>query len=141
MEGGGWIASAVELVKFVSVFDNPSKCPLLNAASIEQMWARPNGALGLDADGKPKSRFYACGWGVGVVGNTGKVEASHAGMVAGAESLIIRRSDGLCWAVLFNMPRQTDSEYQFELIIPRLNEVVAKIKAWPNYDLFSALLT
>jgi N-acyl-D-amino-acid deacylase len=59
---GGWIASAVELVKFASAFDNPNKCPLLNTASIEQMWARPSGAPGLDGDGKPKTIFYASGW-------------------------------------------------------------------------------
>jgi N-acyl-D-amino-acid deacylase len=141
MEGGGWIASAVELVKFVSAFDDTSKYPLLSAASIEQMWARPNGALGLDANGKPTSSFYACGWGAGPVGKTGKVDASHGGMLAGAESLIVRRSDKLCWAVLLNMPRQTDSEYLLDLICPRLGETADKIKAWPNSDLFGRLLT
>jgi len=138
---GGWIASAVELVKFASAFDDPNNCPLLNAASIEQMWARPKGPLSLDADGKPKPWFYACGWIVGVVENTGKVDAAHGGMVAGAEAFMLRRSDKLCWAMVFNMPHQTDSKYLFDLLGPRLDETADKIKAWPNYDLFGELLT
>ena len=63
---GGWIASAVDLVKFASAFDDPARCPVLGAKSIAAMWARPEGAAG-----KPKDSYYGCGWSVRPVGKKG----------------------------------------------------------------------
>ena len=40
---GGWIASAVDLVRFASAFDVGNKSPLLNGQVDPEMWARPDG--------------------------------------------------------------------------------------------------
>jgi N-acyl-D-amino-acid deacylase len=40
---GGWIASAVDLVRFAAAFDDPARCPLLKAGTIAEMFARPEG--------------------------------------------------------------------------------------------------
>ena len=37
---GGWLASAVDLVRFASTFDRPDASPVLNPASIQRMFAR-----------------------------------------------------------------------------------------------------
>ncbi len=92
---GGWIASAVDLAKFATAFDNPVKSPILRAKTIETMWARPNGAAGAETDGKPKAAFYGCGWTVRPVGNTGKSNDWHTGFIAGTEALLVRRWDGI----------------------------------------------
>src|SRR5262249_15241404 len=59
---GGWIASAIDLVRFAAAFDVPSRCPILKEQSIRAMLARPPGPPGLDKRGRPKTAYYACGW-------------------------------------------------------------------------------
>src|SRR6185312_9274408 len=59
---GGWIASAVDLVRFGTSFDERSTAPkaagwhpaVLSEQSIQQIFARPPGAAGFDVNGKPK---------------------------------------------------------------------------------------
>ena len=64
---GGWIASAVDLVRFGSSLNNRSNCPILHALSIETLFSRPR--LGADEKPpKPENPFYACGWEVRPVG-------------------------------------------------------------------------
>ena len=98
---GGWVASAIDLVRFASALDYGKKSPLLSKESINEMWARPAGAAGFDAKDKPKASYYACGWDVRPVGNAGKATAWHTGLIPGTSTLLVRRWDGLNWAVLF----------------------------------------
>ena len=138
---GGWIASAVELVKFASAFDDPAKSPLLSAKSIEEMWARPAGAPGTNDKGKPKPTFYACGWNVRPAGDAGKLNAWHTGYIAGSETLLVRRSDGLNWAVLFNTAHNQNGKMLSGTIDGQVHEAADKVKHWPADDQFSKLLT
>ena len=34
---GSWVASAVDLVKFASAFDDPAACPVLTASSVDSL--------------------------------------------------------------------------------------------------------
>jgi N-acyl-D-amino-acid deacylase len=43
---GGWIASAIDLVKFASAFDDPAISKLLPPAWVETMWSRPDAPVG-----------------------------------------------------------------------------------------------
>jgi hypothetical protein len=61
---GGWIASAVDLVRFGAALDDPKRCPILSEDSIRTMLAPPPGAVGHDPSGRPKATYYACGWNV-----------------------------------------------------------------------------
>ena len=38
---GGWLASAPDMVRFASLFDDPCHCPLLSAQSLETMFSLP----------------------------------------------------------------------------------------------------
>ena len=134
---GGWIASAVDLVKFAAAFDDPSQCPILSAKSIEEMWARPDGAAGKELDGKPKDAFYGCGWLVRPIGGTQKSNTWHTGMIAGTEALLVRRWDGLNWSVLFNTQNSPTGNMLSGLIDGRLHEAADKVKAWPDIDQFN----
>jgi N-acyl-D-amino-acid deacylase len=138
---GGWIATAPELVKFASSFDDASKCPLLSAASIDKMWSRPAGAPGHRRDGQPKSRYYACGWDVHREGDSKQCSAWHAGFITGSESLMVRRADGLCWAVLFNTATNPQGKSLSSLIDSKIHEAAGKVKSWPSTDLFRELLS
>jgi CubicO group peptidase (beta-lactamase class C family) len=137
---GAWIASAVELVKFAAAFDNPARSLLLSAKSIEQMWARPEGAPGFTGKGAPRASYYACGWNVRPMGNAGKSNQYHAGYIAGSESFLVRRLDGLNWAVLFNTAHNPDGKLLTSLIDGPIHEAADQVKQWPDIDQFSQLL-
>lgn len=141
-EHGGWIASAVELVRFASAFDDPQTSPLLRPATIAEMFARPEGAAGYEADGKPKDAYYGCGWNVRPIRNTGKANHWHAGFIAGSEALLVRRWDGLNWAVVFNTAQTPDGKQRLVgLIDGPIHQAADEVKRWPEVDQFTKLLT
>ena len=133
---GGWVASAVDLVRFASAFDPDRKSPLLSADSIKEMWARPKGAAGFDADDKPKPAYYGCGWSVRPSGTAGKVTAWHNGLIPGTSTLLVRRHDGLNWAVLFNTDANAAGKQPSTLIDPLMHTAADAVKKWPDGDLF-----
>lgn len=132
---GGWISSAPDLVRFGSALDQPEKCKILKAASITTMFARPDGLAGHTKDGMPKDVFYGCGWQVRTVGD-GKINTWHNGALDGAATILVRRADGLCWAVLFNTRSNAKGAYLGGLIDPLVHQAADKVKRWPKRDLF-----
>ena len=133
---GGWVASAVDLVRFACAFDYGKKSPLLSADSIKEMWARPEGAAGFDAEKKPRPAYYGCGWNVRPVGDGGETTAWHAGLISGTSTLLVRRHDGLNWAVLFNTDANSDGKQPSSLIDVPMHTAADAVKTWPAGDLF-----
>jgi N-acyl-D-amino-acid deacylase len=128
---GGWVSSAVDLVKFAAAFDEPARCPILSANAIRTMWDCPAGAAGHDAGGNPKSVFYGLGWDVRPQ-QAGGVNAWHSGLISGTSTLLVRRSDGLSWAVLFNTDRTPDGKVLSGIIDPLIHRAAAEVTAWPE---------
>jgi N-acyl-D-amino-acid deacylase len=132
---GGWIASAVDLVRFVVAFDDPKKCPVLSEESILTMFAPPPGPVGHGPKGKPKPEYYGCGWDLRPEGR-GRFTKWHGGGLAGSNTFLIGRGDGIDWAVLFN----SDTGPKGKDLVPLLDEPLHKtadgIKDWPDVDLF-----
>ncbi len=133
---GGWISSAPDLVRFASSLDDPQHCPILSAESIRTLFARPAGPPGHDAKGKPKTVYYGCGWSVRVVGEGGAINTWHTGSLAGTATILVRRHDGLCWAVLFNARENARGQYLAGLIDPLVHQAADRVKRWPDKDLF-----
>ena len=124
---GGWVASPVDLMRFVAAVDGrPNRPDLLTAATLSTMSARPdvptwNGS----------SWWYAFGWLVNTNGNWW-----HAGSLPGAESLLVRSSyQGLSWAVCLNARTGQSSAYMAELD-NAMWTLAAGVTAWPTHDLF-----
>ncbi len=128
---GGWIASAADLVRFASAFDHPKKCKILNEKSIEIMFARPEGEPGKNRLGKPKGSYYACGWEVHTFAD-GTRNIWHNGSLPGSSTLLVRRFDGLTWAVLFNSRNMPDKVEPVDAIDPLLHEAADAVKKWPK---------
>ncbi len=133
---GGWIASVIDLVRFASALDDPASSKLLKRESMAAMWSRPDGLPGHEADGKPKAAFYGCGWNVRPVGNDGRANVWHAGLIAGTSTLLVRRHDGLNWAVLFNTDQNAEGKVLSGLIDPLIHQAADAVKVWPKRDLF-----
>ena len=133
---GGWVSSAIDLVRFASAFDYGKKSPLLSAEGIKEMWARPAGKAGLDDKDKPADAYYGCGWNVRPIGKTGKANTWHDGLIAGTSTILVRRFDGLNWAVLFNQDANAKDEQPAGLIDGPMHEAADAVKQWPDVDLF-----
>jgi N-acyl-D-amino-acid deacylase len=133
---GGWVASAIDLVRFASSFADAKKSPLLSASAIKEMWSRPEGAAGLDAKGQPKPSYYGLGWSVRPDGDSNTVTASHDGLIPGTSSLLARRADGIAVAVLFNTDANAKGTVLSGLIGRPLHDAIATIAKWPGTDLY-----
>ena len=133
---GGWIASAVDLMRFAVALDDPRRCPILNEQSIETMLAPPPGSVGHGPKGRPKPVYYACGWDVRPAGKGDKFTKWHTGLLAGSSTLLVCRDDGIDWAVLFNRDAGKDGKDYAGLIDPLLHKPANQIKDWPEIDLF-----
>lgn len=137
---GGWIATAPDLVRFVTAFDDPAHCPILNAASIKLMLAPPDGAAGHRRNGTPKKRYYACGWAVGHFGPQGATTIWHTGLLDGTASTLVRRFDGIAWAALFNTSNAAKGKSPAEIFDPLAHGAADEVKQWPRKDLFGKML-
>ncbi len=120
---GGWIASAPDLVRFATGLSEPGRV----LANPEALWARP-------AYADPNSAsYYAFGWAVHGSETGGTI--SHNGSLPGTGTLLVRRRDGLSWAILFN----TREGNPAGAIDPLLHKAFDSIKEWPSGEpLFTA---
>ena len=133
---GGWIASAVDLIRFAAALDDPKKCPILSEESIRTMLAPPPGPVGHGPrGGRSRSTTRAAGT-FGRPGQPGKYTKWHTGMLAGSSTLLVCRDDGIDWAVLFNSDAGKDGKQFADIIDPLLHKPANEIKDWPVIDLF-----
>jgi N-acyl-D-amino-acid deacylase len=128
---GGWIASAEALVRFGAALNRPKQCKILDAKSIQIMFARPPGAAGENKNGKPADSWYGCGWSVRPAGD-GKENTWHNGSLDGTSTLLVRRSDGLTWAALFNSREAVKGQEPAGEIDGLLHEAADAVKHWPG---------
>lgn len=124
---GGWVTSAPSLARFASAFDEPEECTVLSPASIDTMWEYPPWGE-QDAD-----VHYGCGWMVRrVQGGTGR-NTWHGGLLGpGTVTLLVRRSDGLNWAVLFNgsySPPDDPPEANYDAA---MHLAASRVTEWPE---------
>ena len=130
---GGWLASAPELARFAAMFDSPSECPILSAASIETTFSLP--ATIAREKYKPGDYYYACGWAVRDYGN-GRRNTWHAGSLPGCYTFMARWSNGVNCVVLFNKRGPG-----FDEIDQILSKTAKSISNWPDHDLYGEMLS
>lgn len=122
---GGWVGSAVDLVRFADAFNDPSNSPLLSPGSISTMWsAHPNETV---------TNYYSAGW-VRATSNS-QVTFFHDGALSPDSTLsyMVRRPDGVNWAVVFNDSPPTNNIY---------SQITAQLDAtasWPSGDLYDQI--
>ncbi len=133
---GGWIASVVDLAHFAAALDSSAKKPLLKLETLRLLYAPPEAPVSRKADGSLEDAYYACGWMVRPAGQNGRANYWHNGSLPGTFSLLVRRGDGLSWAVLFNQ-RSRDAKLPDSAIDGALHRAAGAVKDWPKVDLFS----
>ncbi|MEV4247836.1 serine hydrolase domain-containing protein [Streptosporangium canum] len=123
---GGWLASAVDLVKFAMIFDAAG--PVLNAASIAKIFAKPE--TGVNAGGA----WYGGGW--WVRSNGSGLNTWHNGSMPGTFSFLARIQDGVSYCAVFNR-REEEGTPDFDSIDPLLGKATGTVTTWPTTDLTS----
>jgi len=132
---GGWLASASDLVRFTSAFNARNKSPMLRASSIESMWARPAGLS------STSQVYYALGWQVRRMDPSDGINTWHTGSLDGTSTLLVRRHDGLNWALLFNQREERPGKSDYiRTIDPALHVAADQVTSWPTHDLFPSVL-
>jgi N-acyl-D-amino-acid deacylase len=95
-----WLASASDLVKFVSHFRDPKQCKLLKPETVETMFARP--------EDEEAAAYYAKGWLVRPITKDTR-SIWHDGSMEGTSGMVVQRADGVGFCVLFNTRQQVDN--------------------------------
>lgn len=128
---GGWIASAIDLVRFASAIDGrggDAQTRLLSQESINAMTARPSPDVA-----KGKDSHYGFGWNVRSEGDD--ANWWHTGSLPGTSTLLVRAHNGLVWAVLFNA-RPNEPRGFGQAVDAGCWEAAAAVRHWPQHDLF-----
>lgn len=137
---GGWLASAVDLVRFAAALDFPdaSRPPVMNRASRTRLYEPPAPPVARDPAGNLTAAFYGCGWMVRTIrgDERGRANYWHAGSLPGTYTLLVRRFDGLTWAVLFNQ-RSAAGQPPDGDIDGALHRAADAVTRWPGHDLFA----
>lgn len=127
---GGWIGSAIDLMRFVTHVDGrPSVADMLAANTTETMTERPNNPRWQGTD-----YYYALGWLV----RPGSQNWWHTGSLPGTSSVLVRAGpQNLAWAALFNYRPQDWQTFNAEMD-GALWEAVRNVSSWPGHDLFES---
>lgn len=134
---GAWIASAKDLVRFASAFDDPESCPLLSAEAIQTMFERPDGLASSKQDGSLLKTFYAAGWQIRCDENDQTKYQMHGGSLPGTSTRLVRRADGRNFAILFNARETPLTNRLAGPATEAINRMLDEIEALPNVDYFS----
>ena len=130
---GGWVSSAVDLLRFLTAVDGRADRPdILSADLIAQMIGSgapvcPNGAC-----------YYAAGWQVNPT--QGDANWSHGGDLPGTTALLVRAYSRLSWVALFNAnplftAQPPAADFKGELDVALWNALTHV--TYPTHDLFS----
>ncbi|MBX6333599.1 MAG: serine hydrolase [Gemmatimonadaceae bacterium] len=129
---GGWIASTIDLLRFLTHIDpRTATTPFLSAATVSTMLAHPPAPLWMGADA-----WYAMGWMVRPPG--GDANWWHDGSLPGTSTLLVRAYNGLAWAALFNARASTATSSFSAELDAALWTAAGGVTAWPSGDLFGA---
>jgi len=122
---GAWLASAGDLLKFARQLNVPKRCKWMKAPSVEQVFAMPD-YLGLKKEKGKSLRYYAAGWSI-VDTDRGK-NTFHGGALSGTSTMLVRRYDGVNWAILFNSRKTPDGKEAAKKIDPLMHKAVNAVK-------------
>jgi N-acyl-D-amino-acid deacylase len=126
---GGWIVTPSDLVQFAASLEVPTRLGALNAESIHKTFARPM-ETGYAANGIELPAYYAYGWHVQSSVPEG-TEQWHDGLFGGTSALLMRRRDGIAWALAFNTENDDNREVPSEVMAPHINQLADSMTKWP----------
>lgn len=125
---GGWIGSAVDIVRFSATLDGQRQPALLTPETIEKMTARP------DAPWAARNQWNAMGWFV-ELDSAGRRIWWHDGHHMGSRAMLVHFPAGVSIAVLLNGCPHDRVTILTDLIAV-INRGLGQVRSWPANDLF-----
>lgn len=127
---GGLLGNGIEVIKYQNAIEGrrPGTTPLLNAASLSAMTARPVPAV-WPATGP---NWIGLGWRFTAI--AGGQNWHHSGGAAGTRNLMMRRQDGRNWVVLTNS-RPLDEQTIIDELFADFLTAQGQVRSWPTHDL------
>jgi N-acyl-D-amino-acid deacylase len=126
-----WIASAPDMMRFVTAMDGQASRPdFLSAQAMAGMVAHPPAPLWQNSD-----YWYGMGWNVRPV--NGGLNWWHDGGMPGTTTLLVRGYNGISWVALFNARNESPSASFVNELDATLWKAVFAVQSWPTGDLFS----
>jgi N-acyl-D-amino-acid deacylase len=124
---GAWIASAPDLMKFMTAVDGfPTRPDLLRPETVALMQTTAPGVWGTSP------YYYAMGW----LRRPLEDNWWHDGSLPGTTTLLVRTGSGLAWAALFNArSMKPNSAFAAELD-PALWQAISEVTSWPAGNQF-----
>ena len=119
---GGWISTAVDLLRILIRTDGLSPPPDLLRLDTITMMTMPSGL--------PGSNGYACGWQTNSAGTWW-----HTGSLPGTRSIMVRTADGFCWTVLANSGRDAEGDSTRDTLLgldALMWAIREKVGFWPS---------
>ncbi len=117
---GGWVASSVELLRFVAAINNcPNKQSVLSKESI--------GIMTKNVGGHP------IGW-----ASVNSSQWLRSGSMAGTSALIKSQGDGYTWVFIVNNSAWIGPKIT-RYISSRVSTAISKVKEWPDIDMFGLM--
>jgi N-acyl-D-amino-acid deacylase len=130
---GGWVASAIDLLRFIAVVDGRDSPPdILSPFGISDMTARP-----VPPWAPSDASYYGMGWMV----RPDSDNWWHTGALPGTGTEMIRAGNGLTWVILFNFRAYHEDNNYFNDLDRIGWNAQALVKTWPTHDLFPATLS
>ena len=126
---GGWIASAVDMARFITGIDR-----LLKPATLQLLRERPP----LKPGEKPQPAYYACGL-MAIEfheHNAATYTLWHNGSLPGTFSLLVRRHDGITWVCLFNQRESDAAKLPDMAIDAEFHRAADAVTHWPGWNWF-----
>jgi N-acyl-D-amino-acid deacylase len=129
---GGWVASTIDLLRFLTAVDGLSTRPdVLGPAAIQLMVAPSPPPLW-----QGSAYHYGMGWLI----RPAQGNWWHDGSLPGTTALLVRTGGGLAWAVLFNsrsmVPGSNWANFHNETDMA-IWQAVGQVTDWPAHDLFT----
>ena len=125
---GGWVASAIDLVRFAVSVDGNRPPRTLHPGTVNQMVERPDLSRW-----EGSAHYYAMGWEIRPAGSD--ANWWHFGNLPGSTALLIRTHHGFTWAALFNSRPEDAGAFILEAD-QLMWEGVNSVHSWPDQDLF-----
>lgn len=130
---GGWIASAVEMARFLAVIGGARPPAFLSAESFARMLAPPPPPIPLRPDGS----HFGMGWD-DVLQRPEGVLYEKDGGVLGTTTWIEHRPDGAAWVLLINSSNRADGPELHRTFVREIRGALDAVRDWPAGDLFDA---
>ncbi|WP_246125251.1 serine hydrolase domain-containing protein [Exilibacterium tricleocarpae] len=126
---GAWIASTVDIVRFVNHVDGQRSPAILRAATVRRMLARQD-----FPEHDREGFWYGLGWRVQKK-RSGHHWYHNGSSNSGSAAIMLRTADGIAWAAHFNR-RLPAGRALYEAFNREMWRIVRSVDSWPRHDLF-----